>query len=66
MAEDLRRNLYEVYDLERIVGKISYESANPKDLLHLRNSLHNLPEIINLVTKIKISKYFNLKENIGV
>lgn len=61
---ELRSKLETVYDLERIVGKISYESANPKDLLHLRNSLHNLPEIINLVTKIKISKYFNLKENI--
>ena len=61
---ELRNKLESVYDLERIVGKISYESANPKDLLHLRNSLHNLPEIINLVSKIKISKYFNLKENI--
>lgn len=61
---ELRSKLEMVYDLERIVGKISYESANPKDLLHLRNSLSNLPEIINLVNKIKISKYFDLRENI--
>lgn len=63
-VSELRSKLEVIYDLERIVGKISYESANPKDLLHLRNSLQVLPEIINLVTKIKINDYFDLKNNI--
>lgn len=60
---DLRKELEVVYDLERIVGKVSYESANPKDLLQLRKSLGVLPNIINLANKIKINKYFNLDNN---
>lgn len=63
-TDELRHKLEIIYDLERIVGRISYESANPKDLLHLRNSLKVLPDIINLVSKIKINDYFNLLENI--
>ena len=34
-TDDIRDILNQVYDLERIVGKISYENANPKDLLQL-------------------------------
>ncbi len=62
---ELRTKLEAVYDLERIVGKVSYESANPKDLLHLRNSLQVLPEIVNLINKIKINDYFNIREDIN-
>lgn len=56
---ELRTKLDSVYDLERIVGKVAYESCNPKDLLHLRNSLALLPIIANLVSKIHINKYFD-------
>ncbi len=62
---DLRSKLESVYDLERIVGKVSYESCNPKDLLHLKSSLGSLPDMINLIDKIKISKYFDLRKNIN-
>ena len=62
-TSDLRKELEVVYDLERIVGKVSYESANPKDLLQLRKSLGVLPNIINLANKIKINKYFHLDNN---
>ncbi len=56
---DLRKSLESVYDLERIVGKIAYESANPKDFLQLKKSLSMLPKIRNLVEKIKIDDYFD-------
>ena len=62
---DLRSKLESVYDLERIVGKVSYESCNPKDLLHLKSSLGSLPDMINLIDKIKINKYFDLRKNIN-
>ena len=62
---ELRTKLESVYDLERIVGKVSYESCNPKDLSHLRSSLGVLPDLINLVNKLKISKYYNLTEHIN-
>lgn len=39
----LKEQLDPVYDLERIVSKISYGTANAKDLLALKNSLYQLP-----------------------
>ena len=61
-TEDLRTALDLIYDLERIVGKLSYENVNPKDLLQLKKSLSVIPEINILVKKIKINDYFNLSK----
>lgn len=41
--EDLRSLLKEIYDIERIVGKISNKNANAKDLISLKCSLEKLP-----------------------
>lgn len=43
--EELREYLNPVYDLERLIGRISYRSANPRDLIAFRNSLEMLPHI---------------------
>lgn len=43
--EELREYLSPVYDLERIISKISYRSANPRDLISFRQSLSMLPHI---------------------
>ena len=51
-AEELRRDLYEVYDLERLCGKISFGSANARDLIQLKNSLKVLPSIKEKLEKI--------------
>ena len=64
-TDELRCKLEDVYDLERIVGKISYESCNPKDLLQLHRSLSVVPDIINLIDKIKINNVYNLKKDIN-
>jgi len=61
-TEDLRIELDLIYDLERIVGKLSYENVNPKDLLQLKKSLSVMPEISTLLKKIKISDYFNISK----
>ena len=61
-TDDLRNNLDAIYDLERIVGKISYENLNSKDLLQLKKSLSVLPEISILLKKIKINDYFNISK----
>ena len=52
MTEDLRRNLYEVYDLERLSGRIALGNANGKDLIQLRNSLGVLPVISDMLKSI--------------
>lgn len=43
--EELREYLSPIYDLERLIGKISYRSANPRDLLAFKQSLSMLPHI---------------------
>lgn len=43
--EDIRELLKDIYDIERIVGKISTKNANAKDLVSLKTSLSKLPSI---------------------
>ena len=43
--EELREYLSPIYDIERLIGKISYRSANPRDLIAFRQSLSMLPHI---------------------
>ncbi len=43
--DELREYLNPIYDLERLLGKVSYKSANPRDLIAFRNSLEMLPHI---------------------
>lgn len=62
-ASEARKHLESVYDLERIVGRISYENANPRDLLQLKRSLKVLPEIKKLIKKVKADDYFDLETN---
>ena len=52
LAEDLRRNLYEVYDLERLSGKVAMGNANARDLIQLKNSLKVLPIIKDMLASI--------------
>ncbi len=47
--EELGEYLNPVYDLERLIGRISYKSANPRDLLAFKNSLGMIPHIRNLL-----------------
>ena len=53
LAEDLRRNLYEIYDLERLSGRVALGNANARDLIQLRNSLKVLPIIKNMLKEIE-------------
>lgn len=43
--EEIREYLSPIYDLERLISKISYKSANPRDLIAFRQSLSMLPAI---------------------
>jgi DNA mismatch repair protein MutS len=46
--EELRSTLKEVYDLERLAGRVSYGNANAKDLINLKRSLEVVPIIKQL------------------
>ncbi len=48
--EEMREYLQAVYDLERLLGRVSYKSANPRDLIALKNSLAMLPSLRTVLT----------------
>ncbi|MBB3110383.1 DNA mismatch repair protein MutS [Paenibacillus phyllosphaerae] len=48
LREDLRRDLSEIYDLERLVGRVAFGSANGRDLNALRTSLEHVPSLTAL------------------
>lgn len=56
LKNDLQNLLNEVYDLERLAGRISYGNLNARDLLQLKKSLKVLPNIKNILDDIKFYK----------
>ena len=48
--DEIREYLNSIYDLERLMAKISYKSANPRDLIAFRNSLEMLPHIRRILS----------------
>ena len=52
LTEDLRKNLYEIYDLERLSGRIALGNANGRDLIQLKNSIKVLPIISEMLKQI--------------
>lgn len=47
--EEIREYLNPIYDLERLIGRISYKSAGPRDLIAFKSSLSMLPHIKGLL-----------------
>ena len=52
LKDDLKNLLYEVYDLERLSGRIAFGSANARDLLQLKSSLKVLPDIKKILNTL--------------
>lgn len=52
LREDLKEKLKEVYDLERLAGKVAYGNVNARDLQQLKRSLLQIPDILNMVNRI--------------
>ncbi len=53
LKDELKELLYEIYDIERLCGKITTGSVNGRDLLQLKNSLKVLPRIKEIVNTLK-------------
>ncbi len=49
LREDLIDVLKNVYDIERICGKIAFEKVTPKEMIHLKNSVEKLPMLKNII-----------------
>lgn len=67
LREDLIDILKNVYDIERICGKIAFEKVTPKEMINLRNSIEKLPllrERINYSNGNTIKKYIDNMEDL--
>ena len=56
LRDDLIKELDNVYDLERLAGRITYGNLNAKDLLQLKSSLKSLPSIKNILEQLHFDK----------
>lgn len=67
LREDLIDILKNVYDIERICGKIAFEKVTPKEMINLKNSIEKLPllrERINQCDGRTIKKYIDNMEDL--
>ncbi len=64
LRTDLIKYLYEIYDLERLCGKLTCGSFNARDALQIRNSLKMLPFINDCLDKIGIDIRLNIHDDI--
>ena len=64
LRDDLIKELGNVYDLERLAGRISYGNLNAKDLLQLKTSLKSLPNIKDILKQIKFDKKLETLEEL--
>ncbi len=52
LKSELKTYLYEIYDLERLTGKVACSTLNARDMLQLKNSLRVFPDINNILTEL--------------
>ncbi|MPQ43941.1 DNA mismatch repair protein MutS [Clostridium tarantellae] len=61
LNDNLREALKDIYDIERILGKISSKNVNAKDLLALKTSIYKIPNIKNMLKNCSsnlLNKYY--------
>ena len=61
---DVVEALKKVYDIERLAGKISYGNANGRDMISLKNSVKQLPEIKKVLSTTGAGLLKEIYENI--
>lgn len=64
LKEELQNYLFEVYDLERLSGRIAYGNANARDLIQLKTSLKVLPNIKEILSQINFYRTFELIDDL--
>ncbi len=62
--EDLKEALKNIYDIERLVGKISSKSVNAKELNFLKNSIEKIPEVKSILSNFHTKLLKNMYENL--
>ena len=62
LREELREYLGPIYDLERLISRVSYKTANPRDLIAFRNSMKVFPYIANLLQEFDSGLFIEIRE----
>ena len=62
--DELREYLNEVYDLERLLGRITYKTANPRDLIAFKNSLYIIPHIKTVLEDFESGLSKEIQDNL--
>ena len=62
--EELREYLNPVYDLERLISRISYRSANPRDLIAFASSLEMVPPIRSILNEVSAPLLVKLRDEL--
>ena len=56
LKSELQEYLFEIYDLERLTGKVVCSNLNGRDLLQLKNSIHVIPMINKVLNNLKLNE----------
>lgn len=64
LANNISNLLSDVYDLERLIAKISYRRANGRDFISLKNSIANIPQLKDILVSYEDSNISNIGENL--
>lgn len=62
--DELREYLNTIYDMERLLGKVSYKTANPRDLIAFRNSLAMLPALKTVLADLDAGLLQSIQEHL--
>ena len=69
LKSELKTLLFEIYDLERLTGKVACSTLNARDMLQLKTSIKVLPDINEIIKQLDLepletfSELYNLLEN---
>lgn len=61
--EEIREYLNPIYDMERLIGRVSYQSANPRDMISFKSSISMIPYIKQLVKSFSTEEMQCVYEN---
>ncbi len=62
--EELREYLNSIYDLERLVSRVTYQTANPRDMIAFKSSMAMLPPIRQLLEEFKSQQLQEIMEEL--
>ncbi len=64
LRDQLQEELKRVYDIERLVAKVGYGTANARDLVQLRDTLERMPSVRSLLQTVKADRLHQIEQNL--